>query len=73
MHRGSLAYRLSLLSRIVTNENRYGKSVLLGIFGVLTHAYDAYGWAALFLVPGVLAFAWGYWEITIARSASART
>jgi len=35
-------------------------------------SYGAYGWAAFFLVLGVLDLAVGYWEITIARSAAAR-
>jgi hypothetical protein len=36
-------------------------------------AWKTYGWAALFLVLAALAFAGGYWELTIARSASPRT
>ncbi len=41
------------------------------VCGVLTLAFggsDAktYGWAALFLVPAALNFAFGYWQITIA-------
>jgi hypothetical protein len=41
--------------------------------GVVCLSYAAYGWAAFFLVVGALNLACGYWEVTIARSASART
>jgi uncharacterized membrane protein HdeD (DUF308 family) len=41
--------------------------------GVVCLSYVAYGWAAFFLVVGALNLAAGYWELTIARSASART
>ncbi len=41
--------------------------------GVMCLSYRAYGWAAFFLVLGTLNLAGGYWYITIARSASART
>jgi hypothetical protein len=37
--------------------------------GVVCLAYDAYGWAAFFLVIGALNLGGGYWYITIARSA----
>jgi hypothetical protein len=40
--------------------------------GVVCLSYAAYGWAALFLVVGVLNLAAGYWYITIARSAPRR-
>jgi hypothetical protein len=39
--------------------------------GVVCLSYVAYGWAGFFLVVGALNR--GYWELTIARSASART
>jgi hypothetical protein len=39
------------------------------IAGVVCLAYAAYGWAAFFLVIGVLNLAGGYWYVTIARSA----
>ena len=45
--------------------------IMLVFCGVATLSVNAYGWAALFLVPAVLNLAFGYWEITIARSASA--
>jgi hypothetical protein len=40
--------------------------------GVVCLAYDAYGWAAFFLVVAALNLAGGCWYITIARSAPAR-
>jgi len=49
-----------------------GGIVLAGI-GAFILSYSAYGWAALFLVLGALNLAGGYWYLTIARSASART
>jgi hypothetical protein len=45
--------------------------IVLTFCGVATLSVNAYGWAALFLVPAALNLAFGYWEITIARSASA--
>ena len=53
---------------------RIGGGVALTACGVLTLAFGGsdtktYGWAALFLVPAALNFAFGYWQITIARSA----
>jgi hypothetical protein len=41
--------------------------------GVICLAYDAYGWAAFFLVLGALNLAGGSWYLNVARSASART
>jgi hypothetical protein len=41
--------------------------------GLICLAYSAYGWAAFFLVIGALNLAGGYWYLTIARSAPART
>ena len=46
---------------------------VLAVGGVLLLSYGAYGWAALFLVLAALNLAGGYWYITIASSASART
>jgi hypothetical protein len=40
---------------------------------VVCLAYDAYGWAAFFLVIGTLNLGGGYWYLTIARAAAART
>jgi hypothetical protein len=53
---------------------RIGGSVVCAACAVLTLSFGGndgttYGWAALFLGGGVLAFAAGYWELTIARSA----
>jgi hypothetical protein len=41
--------------------------------GLICLSYGVYGWAAFFLVIAALNLAGGYWELTIARSASART
>ena len=41
--------------------------------GVVCLSYGVYGWAAFFLVLGAGNLAGGYWYITIAHSASART
>ena len=41
--------------------------------GIVCLSYSVYGWAAFFLVVAALNLAGGYWYITIARSASART
>jgi len=42
--------------------------------GFICLSYRAYLWAVFFLVVGALNLAFGYWEITIARSArSARS
>ena len=55
-----------------------GGSIVSAICGVLTLSFGGadgktYGWAALFLGAAVLACVAGYWELTIARSASPRT
>lgn len=41
--------------------------------GVVCLSYAVYGWAAFFLALAALNLAGGYWYLTIARSASART
>jgi hypothetical protein len=41
--------------------------------GVICLSYGVYGWAAFFLVVAALNFGAGYWDLTIARSAPART
>jgi hypothetical protein len=41
--------------------------------GVVCLSYGVYGWAAFFLVLAAANIAGGYWYVTIARSASART
>ena len=40
--------------------------------GVVCLSYTVYGWAAFFLIVGALNLAGGYWELTVARSASGR-
>jgi hypothetical protein len=40
---------------------------------VVCLSYGVYGWAAFFLVLGALNLGGGYWYLTVARSASART
>jgi hypothetical protein len=40
--------------------------------GIVCLSYAVYGWAAFFLVIAALNLAGGYWELTIARAASAR-
>jgi hypothetical protein len=47
--------------------------VVAAAAGFVCISYAVYGWAAFFLVVGALNLACGYWELTIARSASART
>jgi hypothetical protein len=41
--------------------------------GVICLSYGVYGWAAFFLILAALNFAGGYWYISVARSAPART
>jgi hypothetical protein len=41
--------------------------------GVVCLSYGVYGWAAFFLVLAALNLAGGYWYLTIARPAPART
>ena len=41
--------------------------------GLICLAAGAYGWAAFWLVSSALALGFGYWYLTIARSASPRT
>jgi hypothetical protein len=48
-----------------------GGIVAAGV-GAFILSYGAYGWAAFFLVVAALNLAAGYWELAIARSASAR-
>lgn len=44
----------------------------LALAGVLLLSYQAYGWAALFLVLAVLNLAGGYWYMSMARSVPPR-
>ena len=41
--------------------------------GLICVSYSVYGWAAFFLIIGALNLGGGYWELTLARSAPART
>jgi hypothetical protein len=57
---------------------RIGEGMALTVCGLLTLSFGGsdtktYGWAALFLVAAALFFAFGYWQIAVARSGSART
>jgi hypothetical protein len=57
---------------------RIAGGIVCTVCGVLTLSFGGsdgatYGWAAVFLGGAALAFAGGYWELTIARSASPRT
>jgi hypothetical protein len=49
-----------------------GAGLAKTIAGFVLLSLHAYGWAALFLVAGMVAYTLGYWEMGIARSASAR-
>jgi hypothetical protein len=51
----------------VFGVTRITGGVVAATAGVVCLSYAAYGWAAFFLAVGVLNFAGGYWEITIAR------
>jgi hypothetical protein len=51
---------------------RIAGGVLATAAGVVCLPYAAYGWAAFFLVVGMLNLACGYWELTIARSVPPR-
>jgi hypothetical protein len=52
---------------------RIAGGAVAAIAGVICLAYDAYGWAAFFLVLGALNLAGGSWFLNVDRSASART
>ncbi len=41
--------------------------------GFICLSYSVYGWAAFFLIIGALNLGGGYWYISVARSAPART
>jgi hypothetical protein len=49
---------------------RVAGGLVAGAAGVVCLAYAAYGWAAFFLVVGVLNLAGGCWYVTIARSSA---
>jgi hypothetical protein len=52
---------------------RIAGGTVAAIAGVICLAYNAYGWAAFFLVLGALNLAGGSWFLNVDRSASART
>ena len=57
---------------------RIAGGIVSTVCGVLTLVFGGadgktYGWAGLFLGAAAVAFAAGYWELTIARSKSPRT
>jgi hypothetical protein len=51
---------------------RIAGGIAAAVAGLICLSYSAYGWAAFFLVVAALDCAWGYWDLTIARSASGR-
>jgi hypothetical protein len=48
---------------------RFAAGIFLTGLGVLLLSRGAYGWAALPLAAAAVHFSWGYWQLTIARSA----
>ncbi len=51
---------------------RIAAGIVAAGIGAFILSYGAYGWAAFFLVVGVLSLAVGAWYITITRSAPQR-
>ena len=79
---GNVPSQRSVLQRILIRSWEYRHlrfwagfrivgGIMLAFCGVATLSVNAYGWTALFLVAAALNLAFGYWEVTIARSASA--
>ena len=52
---------------------RIAGGIVAAVAGLICLSSSVYGWAAFFLIVGTLNLAGGYWELTIARSASPRT
>ncbi len=52
---------------------RIAGGIVAAAAGIVCLSYEAYGWAAFFLLIAALDLAVGYWELTIARSPSSRT
>jgi hypothetical protein len=52
---------------------RFAVTAFLVTLTALLFAFGHDGWAMLPLAGAVVNFAWGYWELTIARSAAPRT
>jgi hypothetical protein len=57
----------------VSGVTRLAGGSVAAAAGVVCLSYRAYRWAAFFLVLAALNLAGGYWYLTLARSASART
>jgi len=51
---------------------RIGAGFAKVLAGSVLLSLHAYGWGALFLVAGMLAYTFGSWEMSVARSVSAR-
>jgi hypothetical protein len=56
----------------VFGVTRLAGGVVAAAASVVCLSYAAYGWAAFFLVLGVLNLAGGYWYVTIVRSSPPR-
>lgn len=57
---------------------RMASGTVLAGLGVVTlsfggNGWKTYGWTMAFLAAAAASFAFGYWELSIARSAAART
>ena len=51
---------------------RIAGGVVAAAAGLMCLWYEAYGWAAFFLLIAALNLVVGYWELTLARSRSSR-
>ena len=51
---------------------RIAGGIVAAAAGIVCLSYEAYGWAAFFLVIAALNLAAGYWELTVARPPSSR-
>jgi hypothetical protein len=52
---------------------RIAAGSVAAVAGFICLAYRVFGWAAFFLVLAAVVISFGYWEITLARSAPPRT
>jgi hypothetical protein len=52
---------------------RIAGGIVAAVAGVVCLSYEAYGWAAFFLLVAALELAVGCWELTIAHSPSSRS
>jgi hypothetical protein len=48
---------------------RFAAGIFLIGLGVLTLSRDSYGYTAFLFAAAAVHFVWGYWQLTIARSA----